>query len=63
MTIRQALESLTAEQRLKVMTCFNNLEPFLVLLEDEQFLAVHFKPERAYEIVDESTYWLLGKYV
>ena len=62
MTIREALESLTTEQRHKVMACFNNLEPFTVLLEDEQFLAVHFVPERAYVIIDQSTYWLLGKF-
>lgn len=62
MTVKTAFASLTPEQRQRVMQCFNDLEPFMILLEDERFLSVHMQPERPFEIVEKSQYLLLGRF-
>lgn len=62
MTLKDALESLTTEQRRKVMHSFNNLEKYLVYLEDEYFLSVHHVPESKYLMIEQSAYFLLGKF-
>lgn len=63
MTIHSALESLTDEQRVKIMDAFNELEGLVIVLEDEQFLAVHVEPNKAFETLEKSTYWLLGRFL
>lgn len=60
MNIKQAFASLTKEQSQKIMFCFNELEPMIVLLEDDHFLAVHAQPDRPFKVVEQSQYWLLG---
>jgi hypothetical protein len=62
MTIKKALASLTPEQLQKIMQCFNEVEALTILLEDNLFLSVHTKPERPFDKVEDSTYWLLGKF-
>lgn len=61
MTIKSAFESLTTEQRKRIMESFNEMESFTILLEDDHFLSVHTEPESPFEIVEQSPYWLLGR--
>jgi hypothetical protein len=61
MTLKTAFESLTSEQRKRIMEAFNEMEPFTVLLEDNHFLSVHTQPEGTFEVIEKSPYWLLGR--
>lgn len=62
MTVKMALASLTPEQRQRLMVCFNDLEPLMILLEDEHFLSVHMQPDRPFEVIERSQFLLLGRF-
>lgn len=61
MTIKTALATLAPEERAKLMAAFNEIKPFMILLKDNLFLAVHTEPQEKFQVIEKSAYWLLGR--
>lgn len=61
-TVKQALESLSKDQRKLLMANFNEVEPCTVFLDGGLFLCVHVQQEDSPgEIIQATGYWILGR--
>lgn len=60
--IKDILESLDQSEREALMDAFNQMEPHIVKLDGDKFIAVHLESLDAYIIEEEAGYFKYGSF-